>query len=190
MAKKKTFSGPLYATMVRDGWEFWTVWTDARDAYAGERPTRTGWVRLPDDWLGAVRSAASYLVRGGSVLPGEQRALEIAEGLTGASKIARGSGDMAQQAWEALGRPKPAGDMFESEARPRTRPRSRHGADPWWAKELGIALPTTRAVVTAAYQRRARETHPDRGGSAAAFQRAKLAHEAAVGWCAEHEAEE
>jgi hypothetical protein len=48
-----------------------------------------------------------------------------------------------------------------------------------WAT-LGIASDATASDIKAAYRRRARETHPDHGGDAAAFQRVLQAYEEAL----------
>lgn len=47
-----------------------------------------------------------------------------------------------------------------------------------WAKELGVSPSASEAEVKAAFNQRAKETHPDAGGSTEAFQRVNAAYQA------------
>lgn len=51
---------------------------------------------------------------------------------------------------------------------------------PGWADVLGVEVTCTPAQAKSAFRVRAKETHPDSGGSAEAFQRVKAAYDAAL----------
>lgn len=51
---------------------------------------------------------------------------------------------------------------------------------PEWAIILGVSAAAGRLEIASAYRQRAMETHPDRGGTAAAFRRIHLAYEQAI----------
>jgi hypothetical protein len=53
------------------------------------------------------------------------------------------------------------------------------GTEPWWVV-LGVLATATRADIDNAYRALARVHHPDAGGSVAAFQRLRLAYNAAI----------
>jgi hypothetical protein len=94
---------------------------------------------------------------------GEQAAREEAEREARGRRAREARGRRARQESEQSGRAR-TGDKAQT---------------PWWAKELGITAPFTFEQIKAAYRARSMVTHPDRGGSDAAFARLKRAYDEA-----------
>jgi len=137
----------------RDGARY-AVWLDARAARAGADPIAEG------------RSSNAYQAHIDGLDAARKR---------GASHVAWLAPDAQAEAWSALRTRRASG-------RPHTGPWHPAPAPPSWRTTLDLPPtgPVSHEQLVAAWRHRAKVAHPDKGGSAEAFDRARRAYEAGL----------
>jgi len=191
MPRKKTRKRPA-APLVLSGvygvhrvgsWDLWVAWVDGSDPSGclSAKPDAWGWVAAPT----VAATIISTLFGVALGVESDPAAIAAVDALAfhGVAHATREDA-LAVNAYHRYRPAVPVGHTVA--APPTTSPAQQQ--PPWWVVELACPWPPTRAQVVEAYRARAQVLHPDRpGGSAASFDRARRAYEAAIGWVAGRE---